>query len=177
MRAESVEGVGFGQVLRRYRVAAGLTQEALAERAGLSARGISDLERAARTRPYPATVRRLAKALGLAEVDQQLLEMAAESAVPLDAANSSSFVGPAGMLAAPLSSFVGREDEIARGSALACLGTPGYVARAGWHRHDSPGAGGRNRDGRMPDGRPFARLSTPPRRAETGGLSARLRGV
>ena len=30
----------FADLLRRYRVAAGLTQEALAERAGLSARGI-----------------------------------------------------------------------------------------------------------------------------------------
>ena len=39
-----------GEVLRRFRVAASLSQEALAERAGLSARGISDLERAARRR-------------------------------------------------------------------------------------------------------------------------------
>ena len=36
---------GFGELLRRYRVAAGLTQEALAERAGISTRGVSDLER------------------------------------------------------------------------------------------------------------------------------------
>ena len=35
---------GFGNLLRRYRVAAGLTQEELAERAGVSTRGISDLE-------------------------------------------------------------------------------------------------------------------------------------
>ena len=35
-------------LLRRYREAAGLTQETLAQRAGLSARGISDLERGAR---------------------------------------------------------------------------------------------------------------------------------
>jgi transcriptional regulator with XRE-family HTH domain len=122
MRAESVEGVGFGQVLRRYRVAAGLTQEALAERAGLSARGISDLERAARTRPYPATVRRLAKALGLAEVDQQLLEMAAESAMPLDAANSK-FVRWAGWRAGRAAQQLRRSrGRDCRGSALACLG-------------------------------------------------------
>ncbi len=38
----------FGDLLRRLRLAAGLSQEALAERAGLSARGISDLERGAR---------------------------------------------------------------------------------------------------------------------------------
>ncbi len=34
----------FGELLRRYRQAAGLTQEALAERAGLSESGISDEE-------------------------------------------------------------------------------------------------------------------------------------
>jgi transcriptional regulator with XRE-family HTH domain len=33
----------FGDLLRRYRLAAGLTHEALAERAALSARAISDL--------------------------------------------------------------------------------------------------------------------------------------
>ena len=38
--AKSNQQVGFGDVLRRYRLAAGLTQEALAERAGLSPRGI-----------------------------------------------------------------------------------------------------------------------------------------
>jgi DNA-binding CsgD family transcriptional regulator/transcriptional regulator with XRE-family HTH domain len=55
----------FGERLRRYRVAAGLSQEELAERAGLSAHGISDLERGARNRPYSDTVQRLALALQL----------------------------------------------------------------------------------------------------------------
>ena len=55
----------------------GLSQEALAERAALSARGISDLERATRRRPFPATVRRLAEALGLSEADRQVLQAAA----------------------------------------------------------------------------------------------------
>ena len=41
----------FGQLLKRYRTSAGLTQEALAERAGLSARGISDMERGLRRAP------------------------------------------------------------------------------------------------------------------------------
>src|SRR5690349_3504413 len=55
----------FGQVLCRFRLAAGLSQEGLADRAGLSAHGISDLERGARTRPYAGTLQRLAEALEL----------------------------------------------------------------------------------------------------------------
>src|SRR6266704_5301152 len=49
----------FGALLRRYRTTAGLTQEALAEQAGLSLRGVSDLERGLRRVPYPETVERL----------------------------------------------------------------------------------------------------------------------
>ena len=54
------EAATFGTALRRHRVAAGLTQEELAERAGVSARGIQDLESGARRSPRQATVRRLA---------------------------------------------------------------------------------------------------------------------
>ena len=104
--------LGFGDVLRRYRVAAGLTQEALAERAALSARGISDLERAARTRPYPATVRRLAEALGLSEADRKVLETAAAPAARVDAGTSRPAAAKIGMLPTPLSSFVGREHQV-----------------------------------------------------------------
>ena len=53
----------FGALLRRHRLAAGLSQEALAERAGLSVRGLSDLERGVRQAPHPDTVRRLVQAL------------------------------------------------------------------------------------------------------------------
>jgi hypothetical protein len=45
--------LGFGHLICRYRLAAGLSQEDLAERAGLSARGVSDLERGARVSPGP----------------------------------------------------------------------------------------------------------------------------
>ncbi|MEA5453535.1 helix-turn-helix domain-containing protein [Sinomonas sp. JGH33] len=51
--------------LRRLRVAAGLTQEELAGRAGISVRAVSDTERGLRGRLYPATAGRLADALGL----------------------------------------------------------------------------------------------------------------
>jgi predicted ATPase/DNA-binding XRE family transcriptional regulator len=55
----------FGKLLRGYRTTAGLSQEALAERAGLSTRAVSDLERGVKTRPHPNTLRMLADALDL----------------------------------------------------------------------------------------------------------------
>jgi tetratricopeptide (TPR) repeat protein/transcriptional regulator with XRE-family HTH domain len=57
--------VRFAGVLRRLRAAAGLTQEELAEAAGLSPRAISDLERGVVTTPHKDTVRLLAEALHL----------------------------------------------------------------------------------------------------------------
>src|ERR1035438_2515234 len=55
-----------GLWLRRQREAARVTQEELAERAGLSVRAISDLERGTR-RPHPRSVRLVVGALGLPE--------------------------------------------------------------------------------------------------------------
>jgi predicted ATPase/transcriptional regulator with XRE-family HTH domain len=52
----------FGSLLRRHRLAAGLTQAALAERAGLAERTVQDLERGV-ARPLRETVRRLVAAL------------------------------------------------------------------------------------------------------------------
>ena len=62
---ENAPAASFAALLRRHRVATGLSQEALAERAGLSVRAISDLERGARRAPYRETVRLLADALAL----------------------------------------------------------------------------------------------------------------
>jgi transcriptional regulator with XRE-family HTH domain len=67
------QGAPFGARLRRLREAAGLTQEELASRAGLSATAVSVLERGERRRPYPHTVRSLADALGLSEVERASL--------------------------------------------------------------------------------------------------------
>ena len=55
----------FAGVLRKLRAEAGLTQEELAEAAGLSPRAISDLERGVVTTPHRDTVRLLADALHL----------------------------------------------------------------------------------------------------------------
>src|SRR5918993_2381795 len=71
------DALTFGAVLRQLRTAAALSQEALAERAGLSPRGISDLERGARRTPYLATVSLLADALELGSEDRQVLLAAA----------------------------------------------------------------------------------------------------
>jgi predicted ATPase/DNA-binding CsgD family transcriptional regulator/transcriptional regulator with XRE-family HTH domain len=71
----------FGATLQRLRLAAGLSQEELAERAGLSQRGISDLERGVRRSPYPGTARRLADALGLEAAERARL-LAARGAEP-----------------------------------------------------------------------------------------------
>jgi transcriptional regulator with XRE-family HTH domain len=46
----------FGMLLRRYREAASLSQADLAERAGLTEKGIGDLERGERQRPQPHTL-------------------------------------------------------------------------------------------------------------------------
>ena len=54
---------GFGRELRSLRGAAGLTQEELAQRTGMSVRAISDIERGRTRRPQRETRRRLSAAL------------------------------------------------------------------------------------------------------------------
>ena len=63
--------LAFAASLRRHRIAARLTQEQLAARAGLAARSVSQLERGRVRYPRPETVRLLGQALGLdpAELD------------------------------------------------------------------------------------------------------------
>src|SRR5438445_13054052 len=96
----------FGDLLRRYRVARGLTQEALAERAGLSVRTVSDLERGVNRTPRKDTLPLLAAALGLSALERSRLEAAARR-----------LSGPAPSLPASTSTafppFVGRARELA----------------------------------------------------------------
>jgi transcriptional regulator with XRE-family HTH domain len=64
----------FGALLRQYRLAAGLSQEALAERARLSVQGLSALENGRRQSPYRHTVTLLAAALRLSSEEAARLE-------------------------------------------------------------------------------------------------------
>jgi len=103
----------FGDLLRRVRVARGLTQELLAERTGLSVRGISDLERGARNIPQRETILRLIDGLELPRDEQALLWSVAQRAprprgLPVDARWP---FAAAGLTAGP-DAFVGRAAEL-----------------------------------------------------------------
>jgi predicted ATPase/DNA-binding XRE family transcriptional regulator len=103
-------GTTFGRLLRLERLAAGLTQEALAERAGISANAVSDLERDPHRRPRLATVNLLADALGVDEERRAaLLDAARQDVTGRDAAGSSAFGHPRrSALPRPLTPLIGR---------------------------------------------------------------------
>ena len=107
----------FGSLLRRFRLAEGLSQEALAERAGVSARGVQDLERGVRRAPRAETVRLLADALGLSGETRAALVMAAH---PELGALSGPISVPLRLSAPPIppTPLVGREREVAAICAL-----------------------------------------------------------
>ena len=130
-----MEGGGerFGDVLRRRRLAAGLSQEELAERAGLSARGISDLERGARLTPQRATARLLARALGLEPGAAREFEAAARG---VSGGPDAPTVSTASTLPAPLTPLIGREREVSevgtllrQGRRLVTVTGPGGVGK------------------------------------------------
>lgn len=139
----------FGALLYQYRIEARLSQKELAARAGLSRRGISDLERGVRQAPYPATLRRLVDALGLTGEHETALVRARATARVTSAPErrpiSTSTVGEGGRpnasqwpvgvgqvrqnLPAELSSFVGREQAI--GEVQRLLGTTRLLTLTG----------------------------------------------
>jgi predicted ATPase/DNA-binding XRE family transcriptional regulator len=66
----------FGTLLRQYRLAAGLSQERLAELALISVDGISALERGVNRAPQRETLERLVRALGLDPEQKRAIEAA-----------------------------------------------------------------------------------------------------
>jgi predicted ATPase/DNA-binding CsgD family transcriptional regulator/DNA-binding XRE family transcriptional regulator len=114
VRATATDEPGaFGELLRRHRVSAGLTQEALAEHAGLSARGIADLERGVRRFPYPQTVQRLVEALGLDDAGRAALLLSRRQLTKRNDTRA-----PFAALRQSPTSFIGREQELVQIHAL-----------------------------------------------------------
>ena len=74
--------LGFGGLLRQLRAEARLTQEELAEAAGLSPRSVSDLERGVNRTARKDTAELLAGALGLAGAVRDLFVAAARGRAP-----------------------------------------------------------------------------------------------
>ncbi len=90
--------IPFGEYLRRLREERGLTQEQLAERAGLSSNAIAALESGRRQRPYPSTMQALSDALGLSEGERTQLVGVLPRQAPLLQPSSQS---PPGFLSQP----------------------------------------------------------------------------
>lgn len=97
----------FGRLLRHERTLAALSQEELAERAGLSARGVSDLERGIHRTPRLETVRMLADALALKDDRRRALIAAARADEPRAVATR-----PDSTLPVAPTRLIGREAEI-----------------------------------------------------------------
>jgi predicted ATPase/transcriptional regulator with XRE-family HTH domain len=104
------DAVTFAELIKRQRLAAGLTQEALAERAGLSAKAVSDLERDPGRSPRLATVTLLADALGAGPQERAELLAAARPGGP--GATAGAAASAAGMprraMPRPLTPLIGR---------------------------------------------------------------------
>jgi predicted ATPase/DNA-binding XRE family transcriptional regulator len=106
----------FGELLRDHRRSAGYSQEALAERAGLSAGAIAALEQGLRRAPYRDTVEALVKALNLAGSALTEFEDSAASARRRN--RNEIAVEQSGSIPLRLTSFVGRDQEMAELRAL-----------------------------------------------------------
>ena len=108
----AVAASSFARLLRQHRLTHGLTQEELAERAGVSARAISDLERGLKRAPRASTVRLLADALQLG-TDQAAALLAAAQGGDQTQGHTADRPSARDNLPRQLSSFVGRQLQIA----------------------------------------------------------------
>ncbi|QLQ38619.1 ATP-binding protein [Micromonospora robiginosa] len=114
-------GPPLSDLLRGHRLAAGLTQAELAERAGVGVRTVRDLERGRATRPQRTTVDLLADALGLTDVGRREFVVtarptpsAAPASTPVEAVSDP---GTPVALPQPVP-LLGRERDVAEVSAL-----------------------------------------------------------
>ena len=110
----SSEQTSFGTLLRRYRTAAGFTQEALAARAGLSARTIADLERGINRVPRHDTFELLTSSLELTAQQRALFLGMVRPEMTATAPGTLSM----SRLPLPPASLIGREQEMTRALTL-----------------------------------------------------------
>ena len=106
----------FGELLAGFRLGRGMSQDELADRSGLSVRGIRGLERGQVARPRWSSVSLLADALALGDAERTAFR---EAAAGLDGrAGGTGEREPAGVLVAPsqlppdIEDFTGREDVL-----------------------------------------------------------------
>jgi tetratricopeptide (TPR) repeat protein/transcriptional regulator with XRE-family HTH domain len=130
LNEDHVFGAGsFGVLLRRYRLASGLSQEELAQRAGLSVRALANMERGRTRRPYKRSVRLLAEAMALSEPQCLDLDRASRFAacdVPVPGPATAGQAVPR-ELPAPVGYFTGRASELDELSGLMAGGGGGAL--------------------------------------------------
>ncbi len=102
----------LGELVRLHRAAIGITQEELAERAGLSARAVSDIERARRKRVYPDTALRLADALRLEGEERSVFQRVGRGSLGELTLEDRRATTGARAVGAPLDRFLGRRREL-----------------------------------------------------------------
>jgi predicted ATPase/DNA-binding XRE family transcriptional regulator len=139
----------FGELLRRFRVAASLTQEALAARCRISPATVAAIEQGRRKAPRLSTVRLIAQALELSPTDREMLAKAADDGAaqvgPAQAGAGTMAAsppcakepGPVTGLPTARTSFIGRDQEQAL--VLAALADSRVVSLVG------PGGVGKTR--------------------------------
>ncbi|MEV4536213.1 tetratricopeptide repeat protein [Asanoa sp. NPDC049518] len=181
---------GFATQLRSYRLRGQLTQEALAERAGISSRSIGEMERGRGRGPRPRTVEWLATALDLSGEEREAFVDAGRSLFWGN--RSGSAVAPRGAaepirhLPPDLADFVGRDKELglldailhprATPARVAAISGPPGVGKSALAIHAS-----HRLASRFPDGQLYAVLGgqdrAPAEPADVLALLLRMLGV